>query len=148
MEKGDFNFIIQLPISLYSTIFSALINMILKLLSLTEKDFLDIKEEKDNKIATGKSKVIEKYIKKKIIIFFILSFVLMSFLFYFISCFCAIYKNTQIILIKDTIISFCLSMIYPFGLYLLPGLMRIPALRAKNKDKEKLYKVSKVLSLL
>ena len=33
-------------------------------------------------------------------------------------------------------------MIYPFGIYLLPGIFRIPALKAMKKDKNTLYKIS------
>ena len=72
----------------------------------------------------------------------------MLFFAYFISCFCAVYKNTQIILIKNTLLSFTLSMIYPFGLNLLPGLFRIPALKASNKDKKCLYKISKIIAII
>ena len=72
----------------------------------------------------------------------------MLFFWYFISCFCAVYKNTQIILIIDTIISFTLSMIYPFGLNLIPGFFRIPALKAKNKDKKYLYILSGYVALI
>ena len=39
-------------------------------------------------------------------------------------------------------ISFGLSLTYPFGIYLIPGIFRIPALRAKKKDKKYLYKLS------
>ena len=45
----------------------------------------------------------------KFILFFILSIICLSFFWYFISCFCGIYKNTQTILIKDTVISYILS---------------------------------------
>ncbi len=72
----------------------------------------------------------------------------MLFFAYFISCFSAIYKNTQMILIENTLMSFCLSMIYPFALYLFPGLFRIPALRAKNKDKKCLFKFSNLFAII
>ena len=72
----------------------------------------------------------------------------MVFFWYFISCFCAVYKNTQMILIKDTLISFALSMLYPFGLNLIPGLFRIPALRAEKKDQKCLYKASQYIALI
>ena len=67
---------------------------------------------------------------------------------YYISCFCAVYKNSQIHLIKDTLISFGFSMLYPFALCILPGIFRIPALRADKSDKECLYKFSKILQLI
>ena len=72
----------------------------------------------------------------------------MFFFWYFISGFCAVYKNTQIILIENTLISFLISMIYPFGLNLLPGFFRIPALRAKNKNRNCIYKISGLLALI
>ena len=72
----------------------------------------------------------------------------MLFFWYFISCFCAVYKNTQMILISDTFVSFALSMIYPFGLNLLPGIFRIPALKAIKKDKKCLYKISNLVALI
>ena len=84
----------------------------------------------------------------KVLVFFILSFILMSFFWYYISSFCAVYINTQKILIEDTLISFGLSMIYPFAINLLPGIFRIYALKAPNKDKKCLYKFSVVLSLI
>ena len=68
------------------------------------------------------------------------------FFWYFISCFCGVYKNTQIILIKDTLISFGMTMIYPFGLNLIPGIFRISALRAKKQDKDCIYKLSEIIS--
>ena len=67
---------------------------------------------------------------------------------YYITCFCGIYENTQIHLIKDTILSFVLSLIYPFGICLIPGIFRITALRAKNNDKNCLYKLSKIIQTI
>ena len=67
---------------------------------------------------------------------------------YYIICFCGVYINTQIHLIKDTIISFGLSLIYPFGIYLIPGIFRIPALKAKKRDKIHMYKFSQFIQNL
>ena len=72
----------------------------------------------------------------------------MIFFWYFISSFCAVYVNTQKILINDTLISFGLSMLYPFGLNLLPGIFRIPALKAPKKDKNYLYKISQLVAII
>ena len=72
----------------------------------------------------------------------------MAFFWYFISCFCAVFINIQIILIKDSFFSLILSMFYPFVLNLLPGLFRIPALRAKNKDRKILYKFSLIVAAI
>ena len=59
-----------------------------------------------------------------------------------------IYKNSQYHLLEDTLISFGLSQLYPFGIYLIPGFFRIPALSDSNKKRECLYKFSKILQIL
>ena len=56
-----------------------------------------------------------------------------------------IYKNTQYHLLKDTLISFGISMLSPFVIYLIPGLFRIPSLSNPKKKSECLYKFSKLL---
>ena len=62
--------------------------------------------------------------------------------------FCAIYVNTQIHLIKDTIISFVFSVIFPFFIYLIPGFFRIPSLGNLKIKREYLYNFSKFLQMI
>ena len=82
-------------------------------------------------------------------LYFIISTILLLLLFwYYLSMFCAIYKNTQLHLIKDTLISFGLSLVYPFGISLFPGLFRIPSLSNKKGKRKYLYSISKILQLL
>ena len=83
----------------------------------------------------------------KFILFFILGFLLLLFLWFYIAMFGAIYKNIQIHLLKDTLISFGLSLIYPFFTYLIPGFLRIPALSDPKKDRKCLYDFSKFLQM-
>ena len=59
--------------------------------------------------------------------------------------FCAVYVNTQIHLIKDTVISFVSAFISPFFIYLIPGFFRIPALAKRKIDRRYLYNFSKFL---
>ena len=61
--------------------------------------------------------------------------------------FCVIYKNTQSHLLKDTFMSFGLSIIFPFVIYLLPGIFRIPSLSTSNKKRKCLYNFSKFLQI-
>ena len=84
-----------------------------------------------------------KNLKIKFFLFFVLSFILLFLFGFYISCFCGVYINTQIHLIKDTLISFGLSFVDPFVIYLLPGMLRIPALSMKNG--ECLYKFSQIV---
>ena len=147
-DNGSFNILFQLPQILYSTIISSIINIILKQLSLSEKNILTIKQEKNLVKIREYSKSIKTCLTIKFIIYIFLNIILLLFFWYFISCFCAVYRNTQMILIKDTLFSFGLSMLYPFGLNLLPGFFRIPALRANKKDKKCLYNISTYIALI
>ena len=147
-DNGKYNFLFQIPQILYSSIVSTIINILLKVLSLSEKNILILKQKDDVNEAIKISKDIEKNINIKFIIFFILSNLLLLFFWYFISCFCAVYINTQSILIKDTLVSFTISMIYPFGLNLLPGFLRMPSLKSFNKNKKVLYQISKLVALI
>ena len=150
LDNGSYIFIYQVPQILYSSVISLTINILLKLLSLSESTILKLKKYQDininNIISRGKET--EKELKKKFIISFILHFLLMFFFWYYISCFCAVYNNTQMILIKDTLISFGFSNLYPFGIYLLPGIFRIPSLKAKNKDKKIFYQIGSTIALI
>ena len=121
--------------------------MLIKNLALSEKNILAIKNEKNKKAANETSEKSSNCIKIKFSIFYYLGVILMAFFWYFISCFCAVYKNTQIIFIENTLISFVVSMSYPFGIEILPGLFRIPALRAKEKNENCLYKFSQLVAL-
>ena len=148
VDRGIYNFVYQIPQILYSSIASAIINMILKNLSLSEKNIIELKQEKNETAFLEKSRSISKYLFIKFLIFFILSILLLLFFWYFISCFCGVYVNTQIIFINNTFISFALSMVYPFGLNLLPGLFRIPALRDEKKEHNCLYKISGYIAII
>jgi len=148
VDRGIYNFVYQIPQILLSSVVSAIINMILKNLSLSEKNIIDLKREKDETVFLEKSKSISQYLVKKFLIFFILSILLLLFFWYYISCFCGVYVNTQIIFIKNTFTSFALSMVYPFGLNLLPGFFRIPALRGEKKNHNCLYKISLYVAMI
>ena len=147
-DESSYNIIYQIPIMLYSTFISSALNIILKQLSLSENNILSIAQAKDYKKAVKQSQIIIRCLRIKFLLFFLLRIIILLFCWYYISCFCAVYINTQIALISDTFISYGLSMIYPFGLNLLPGILRFPALKAKNKDKKCLYKISNVISLI
>ena len=147
-DKGNFNIIYQIPQMLYSTLISTLIKFIIEKLSLTEKDIIEIKQEKNSDKSIKIMNKTLKIIKLKFIIFFVLNFLFLFLFWFYLSSFCAVYKYTQIHLFKDTIISFCGSLIYPFVVYIFPAILRIKALKNKKKKRECLFKVSKALQLL
>ena len=148
IDGGAFNFIYQIPQIIYSSLFSIIFNKPINFLALSEKDIISIKQERTKPEFDLKVQKTHKTLKLKFTLFFICTFILYIFFAYYITCFCGIYINTQIHLIKDSVISFGLSLIYPFAIYLIPGILRISTLRAKNKDKEYIFKCSNLLQSL
>ena len=141
-DRGKFDLLFQIPQILYSTLISRFIDTLIKTLALSQDNIIELKQEKKKTCIKEKYLSILKVLSIKTIFFFISSFIILSCFWYYVTCFCGIYVNTQTHLIKDCIISLLTSFIYPFGMSLIPGLFRIPALRMK---KPCLYKFSSFL---
>ena len=82
----------------------------------------------------------------KHIIFFILGVIFLVFFWMLLSSFGAVYPNTQIFIFKNALLSFAMSLIYPFFISILPCIFRMCSLRSTNS--ECTYKVSKFIQLL
>ena len=139
VDQGKFDFTYQLPQMIYSLLISTILKLLLNFLGLYEEEIVELKKNKKNK-----EKIFLK-IKKKIIIFFIITYILLFLFWIYLGCFCYVYKNTQIHLLKDVISSFSISLITPFFVVLLPCFMRIYALKDKNGKRSVLYKISNIL---
>ena len=146
-DGGEFDFIYQIPQILYSSIISSVLILLVKFLALSEKNVLKIKNAKKNELTRIYKSEIKK-IKYKFIFFFILIFIFLIVFWYYVGCFCAVYKNTQIHLLTDTLISFATSLSYPLLLYLLPGIFRISSLKDKEKKSECRYNFSKIIQFI
>ena len=145
-DKGKYNLLFQLPQIIYSTLISRFIDALIKYLALSQDLFIEIKQEKDKKNLDNKYiKKVKQTLKFKLILFFLIDFIILVFFLYYITCFCGIYDNTQIHLINDSLISLVTSLLLPFVLYLIPGIFRIPSLRVKKPTRSCLYKLSNVL---
>ena len=143
-DNGIFNFALAIPQILYSSIISTFVNALIRFLSLSESELLKIKKDENYANAKNNLPKMKKYLKIKFSSFFIVCFILLVFFWYYLACFGAIYKNTQLYLLKDTLISFGISMLYPFIIYLIPASLRIISL----KHPEYFYKLSKIMQSL
>ena len=145
-DKGDFNFIYQLPQIIYSSLISDAINILIKFLSLSEEGILKLKGIKKIKILYSKFQKLLRIFNIKFALFFIITFFMLIIFLFYVTIFCGVYVNSQIHLFDDSIISFGTSFLYEFGIYLIPGIFRIIALR--SKDKSCLYGFSQFLENL
>ena len=146
-DNGSFDFIYRLPLTLYSVAISGIITFGLKKLVLTQRRIIEYKrtfEKIKNKDDAIKNAVKTINCYKIKFTFFVFSIILTLIVFWFyIGCFCTVYRNTQYYLLKDSLIGFGLSMFYPFGSFLIIGLLRFVSLK---KNCSVLYKISKIFA--
>ena len=145
VDKGIYNFVYNIPILIYSIIIYSIIILFIKKLSLYENSLLEIKQEKNKYNIKGKVLIILKCLIIKYICFFVFGMLLLLLFWCYLSSFCAVYNNTQIYLIKNSLISYVIIIIYPFIIYLLPGIFRITALKCSGPC---FYKISQIIQLL
>jgi hypothetical protein len=142
LSYGKFDIIQQVPQILYSTIISLVLETFLCYLSMTDKYIYHIKKSKLNKKQIIK---IIKCINLKLVTFFFTTLLLFCIYWYIVSSFCAVYQNTQIIFIKDSLSSFLIGIIYPLFIYLIPSSFRLCSLKSKKMRYRWLYKLSDII---
>ena len=143
---GEFNFVDSFIQMIYSTIISQVLQVFLNYLTMTDIHYYQIKGLKNDNANKSKVLSIINRIKYKIIAFYIFTFLVFLFYWYIVAAFCAVYENTQIIFITDSISSFLLGLVYPFVLYFLPTGLRFLSLKAKEKKNLKIvYWLSDVI---
>ena len=146
-DEGKYNIGYQLPYIFLSTFLSIVIlRMILILLVLTDKNIFEIKCQETLQKANILKKTTLRNILIKFTLFFVLNLLILISFWYYLTCWNAVYENTQIYLIKNTLISFAISLIYPFIINIIPVILRQQSL--KQKKKKYLYDVSKIAQLL
>ena len=145
-EGGIYNFIYLIPFILYSFIISHTLVSIINYFSLSEKNIYEIKKEKNINNINDIEEKVKKCLVIKYILLYIIGTVVLFFIWYYLSSFGAVYQNTQKYLIKNTLICLGFSLIYSFIINLLPGALRLYAL--KNKKREMEYKISRVMQFI
>ena len=144
LDYGKYDFLQEIPQIIYSTIVSQVLQLLIDYLSFTDKHFYEMKDINTNNNEIRKKEII-KCVKLKVTFFFLITFLIFPFFWYTISCFCAVYKNTQIAFFKDFVSSFCLGLIYPFILYLFPSILRIISLKFSKQRLSCVYKISDII---
>ena len=148
-DKGKYNFGYQATYIFSSAIISIIIlRIMLQTLILTDKDVLEVKQQLTKNMAINMKIKKLKCMKIKLAIFFVLNFILLVLFWYYLTCFNAVYQNTQIYLIENTFISFGFSLIYPFIINILPVAIRMCSIHSSNKDQRYCYILSQIIQLI
>ena len=147
-DEGHYDLIYQLPHLIYSIIITSLFKYLIKYISMSQTEVLKLKNS--NLFDDFENDLINlfKCLIIKFAVFFNISLLLLFIFWYYISCFCAVYRNTQIYLFEDTFISFSSSILYKFIVYLLPSALRIQALKENYYNRECIFKISKILQYI
>ena len=119
--------------SIYSSILSMTLLIMLKLLCLTHSSVKHLRKMKNLEKARQESVGVLRCVKARIIIYYILSMAFLIIFGYYVLCFCAIFENTQVELIKSTFTSWLISLIYPFILCFITALIRRSIFRSNGK---------------
>ncbi len=146
IDGGNYNFSYFIPKIIISFIICYIINILIIYFFSSERNLLEIKNVENLDEISDKADSVKRCLIIKYIIFFIVSFVFLIVFWYYLSSFCAVYQNTQIYLLINTVISFVISLIYPIFFNILPSIIRISSL--KSTTSECVYKTSKIIQIL
>ena len=119
-------------------------NFIIRFVSLSERDIhkaMNI-DNPDNRNATFEG--IKRRLKKKLIVVFIISGLIIGLCWYYVAAFSAIFKNSQVHYFINVLLSFIICNLWPCFTSLIAPIFRIKSL--KDGNSECMYKFSKVIS--
>ena len=143
IDGGKYSFELQI---LYSFILSHIFYLLIQYIFLSEKSILEIKNEETSDKAADKVDDVKRCLIIKYILFYIFGTLFLIFCWYYLSSFGAVFQNTQIYLIKNSLLSLAISFIYPFIINIIPGLLRNISLTSGNK--EWLYRISQLIQFI
>ena len=134
----------ELTRCLYSSMVGIVVSFFLSCISSSKMRIKSlIKREKNPDRFRQESIEIIRNLRKKIIIFLIVNFILMFLFWYYVSAFCFCYKNTQVSWLIGGLITWGITLVFPFILCLLIAIFRFLGLKYKM---ESAFKISACLS--
>jgi surface protein len=145
--KGKINILHFIRHIIYITLIVSFIKNILLQIVFTEDDIISIKDsdeaDKRNKISQALSSV-----TIRCLLFFIFNILSLTFIWIYIACYFTIFKNTQIIVLINTSISFSISLFIPIVFGFIPGTLRwFALLNRQSQNRLYAYYISKILQV-
>ena len=147
-EGGKYDIFFFLQNIIISFIISYYITIIIKIIFLSERNIIQVRKQSSLSLAYSIFDKEKKNLIIKYTIFFISGLIFLVFFWMLLSSFGAVYINTQMFIFKNALISFAMSLLYPFLFSIFPSVFRICSLRSNKKDNECIYKISKFLQML
>ena len=143
--KGNTNAAIHIPNIILSSLCCLIMNFIVRFISLSERDIANINCEKNAEERKKLSDKTKKLLKIKLIILFAISIVLIGLCWYYVSAFCAVFKNSQGHYFINVFVAFLVCNIWPCVTSLIP-----PIFRRKGLDDNSpcMYKASQIIAYI
>ena len=147
-DGGKYDIVYFMPKIVISFFVAYYITILIKIIFLSERNINQVRQQTSSSIAYNIADKVKKNLVIKYTIFFILGIVFLVFFWMLLSSFGAVYPNTQMFIFKNALISFAISLVYPFFTNIFPSILRMCSLNSNKKDNECIYKLSKFLQIL
>jgi len=142
--KGNTSAAVHIPNIVLSSLCSIIMNLIVRFICLNERDINKILHESNPEHRKTLSEKARRLSKLLLFIFFGVAAILIVICWYYVSAFCAVFKNSQGRYFLNVFISFLVCNIWPCVTSLIPAFLRKKAL---DDGSETLYNVSKIISI-
>ena len=142
--KGSTDAAVHVPNIILSSLCSFIASLIVRFVCLGERDIIKAVHEKNSEKRRALLDNALVKAKIKVYILYGLSAILVGLCWYYVSAFCAVFKNSQGHYLTNALVSFIVCNLWPALTSLIPSFMRI---KAKEKDSSKLYTASKIVSI-
>ena len=126
LVKFDLKILVR---TILTSLISTIILIFLKILCFSHYSIQRLRKIENIEEAKAKSVHVIRCIKCRIFLYYLLSLIFLLAFSFYVTCFCAIYPNNQVSVLRDLIMSLILTLIYPFGLVILTSLFRRCSLR-------------------
>ena len=144
--KGNTNAAVHVPNIILSSLCSFIATLIVRFLCLNEREVFNIAREKDDEKRKDAKQLAERKAKIKLYIFFAIAGLILLLCWYYVSAFCAIFKNSQKNYLINFVVCFIVVNLWPFVTSIIPTIMRRKALN--DCSSKTLYEVSRYVAIL
>ena len=141
--KGNTDAAVHIPNIILSSLCCLVASLIIRFVSLNEREISKIIQLNNLDERKKLAKKMKQISKIKLIILYAISGVLIMLFWYYLSAFCAVFKNSQGHYFTNVLVSFIICNIWPCVTSLIPSFLRTKALQNKN---ETLYKISQIVA--
>ena len=135
-----------IPYIIISFIICYILDKVIRYISLSDNNIYSVNTEALFNNAKIRARKVKNLLLIKYITFYTLGLISILIFGYYLATFGAVYQNTQFILIKNVLMSYAISLVFPFIIIVLPSMFRRFAL--KDATRQCMFNFSRILQYL